>query len=232
MASIRLPDEGTSLVTGAPTASSTTTASELLSKRNLWVLGGLLAVIVLILGLSFGLVKPTKEVAYSAVARIDNGTIQGTVSFSQAKSGGAVTITLALRGIPASNGWNSDPKKVGGDPFLHGMHIHNKSDLANDCNNTGGHLNLGFTYHAGPSNTTRHTGDLGNHVTEADKSINKVFTDSVISLVPGNAADVTAGRAFVIHADSDDYGLGGFGDSLTSGHAGLRLACGVIKRTS
>ena len=31
-----------------------------------------------------------------------------------------------------------------------------------------------------------------------------------------------------VHADEDDLGLGGFPDSKTTGHAGARLACGVI----
>lgn len=31
-----------------------------------------------------------------------------------------------------------------------------------------------------------------------------------------------------VHADADDLGQGGFEDSKTTGHAGGRLACGVI----
>ncbi len=36
------------------------------------------------------------------------------------------------------------------------------------------------------------------------------------------------GRSFVVHKDTDDLGLGGYPDSKTTGHAGARLACGVI----
>ena len=36
------------------------------------------------------------------------------------------------------------------------------------------------------------------------------------------------GRSFVIHADEDDLGRGGFADSKTTGHAGARLACCTI----
>ncbi len=32
----------------------------------------------------------------------------------------------------------------------------------------------------------------------------------------------------MVHADEDDLGKGGFEDSHTTGHAGARLACGVI----
>lgn len=32
----------------------------------------------------------------------------------------------------------------------------------------------------------------------------------------------------IVHADEDDLGRGGFPDSKTTGHAGARIACGVI----
>ena len=40
------------------------------------------------------------------------------------------------------------------------------------------------------------------------------------------------GRSIVCHKDEDDLGRGGFPDSKTTGHAGSRLACGVIGRSS
>jgi len=36
------------------------------------------------------------------------------------------------------------------------------------------------------------------------------------------------GRGLIIHADEDDLGKGGKEDSLTTGHAGKRIACAVI----
>ncbi len=36
------------------------------------------------------------------------------------------------------------------------------------------------------------------------------------------------GRSVVVHSGVDDLGKGGHSDSLTTGHAGARVACGVI----
>ena len=41
--------------------------------------------------------------------------------------------------------------------------------------------------------------------------------------------DSIIGRAVVCHKDNDDLGKGWFDDSKTTGHAGARLAWGVIR---
>ena len=72
---------------------------------------------------------------------------------------------------------------------------------------------------------SRHAGDLGNIDAADEKAIiNK--TDKEISLFPGKGCII--GRSVVVHADPDDLGRGGYADSKTTGHAGARLACGVI----
>ena len=40
------------------------------------------------------------------------------------------------------------------------------------------------------------------------------------------------GRSIIIHEGVDDLGKGGFDDSKTTGHAGARLACGIIGVTN
>lgn len=71
----------------------------------------------------------------------------------------------------------------------------------------------------------RHVGDLGNITAEIGKEANFDITDQLIKL---NGPTSIIGRSFVVHADPDDLGRGGFEDSKITGHAGARLACGTI----
>lgn len=79
--------------------------------------------------------------------------------------------------------------------------------------------------HGGPNDESRHAGDLGNIQADNTGVAQFSYSDSLISLV---GAHNILGRAVVVHADTDDMGRGGFTDSLTTGHAGSRVACGVI----
>ena len=144
----------------------------------------------------------------------------GVVNMSQSSRGGPVTISVALAGVPAST-------SATGSPVQHGFHVHGVSDLGNNCANAGPHFNVLNVTHGAPNNATRHTGDLGNLVADAAGSITATFTDAVISL---RAADATCvvNKPVVLHADQDDFGLGGAPTSKTTGNAGARLACGIL----
>ena len=52
------------------------------------------------------------------------------------------------------------------------------------------------------------------------------FTDTKATLL--GEVDIT-GRAIVIHEGQDDLGAGGMADSLTTGAAGGRMGCCIIK---
>lgn len=81
--------------------------------------------------------------------------------------------------------------------------------------------------HGGPSDATRHHGDLGNITADNDGVAKIDLVDKVIKL---DGAHSIVGRAIVCHAGEDDLGRGGHDDSKTTGHAGARVACGVIGR--
>lgn len=110
----------------------------------------------------------------------------------------------------------------------HGFHVHEKGDLGNQCKNAGGHFNPGKTNHGAPAAdlTARHAGDFGNIEAGADK---KAMVD--INMAQTDVATMI-GLAIVVHEGEDDLGLGNEDDSLTTGHAGSRLACCIITLTS
>ena len=188
------------------------------SRRNLIVIGVIIIILITSFSLVFGLVKSTVTPTYTARANILNGSISGSVTFSQLQTGGPVTIVLNVIGIPLSSGWSNST------PTVHGFHIHNKSDLGSNCANAGPHFDVSGSPHGGPTDAIRHTGDLGNHATLLDGTISVTFTDNIISLNPSASTYIGSGRSFMIHADQDDLGKGGFTDSNTTGHAGARLA--------
>ena len=116
-------------------------------------------------------------------------------------------------------------KVTGLAPGLHGFHVHQFGDYSGGCGTTGGHFNPQGKEHGAPGDENRHAGDLGNIEAGADGVANVDITDCHIPLSGENGI---VGRAIVVHADVDDLGKGGFEDSKTTGHAGARLACGVV----
>ena len=108
-------------------------------------------------------------------------------------------------------------------PGKHGFHIHEFGDMSDGCKSMGGHYNPDSVDHGEADNG--HVGDLGN--IEADENgvaSVKIKADRVDLL--GDRSVV--GRGIVVHADEDDLGKGGDEESLKTGNAGDRLACGVI----
>uniref|UniRef100_A0A1B6CAN5 Superoxide dismutase [Cu-Zn] n=4 Tax=Clastoptera arizonana TaxID=38151 RepID=A0A1B6CAN5_9HEMI len=147
-----------------------------------------------------------------AICIITGSVISGNVTFVQAEDDGEVIVTGIITGLTKGK---------------HGFHVHEKGDISEGvgCKTTGGHFNPDKVNHGGPSDEIRHVGDLGNIFAEDNGIAQISITDKKISLTGRNSI---IGRAIVVHSDSDDLGRGGFSDSLTTGHAGTRLGCGVI----
>jgi Cu-Zn family superoxide dismutase len=108
---------------------------------------------------------------------------------------------------------------------LHAIHIHEFGDLTEGCTSCCSHYNPHKMNHGGPNSADRHVGDLGNIQANSEGVAEFEIIDGLVRL-SGNFSVI--GRSIVIHQDPDDLGLGGHSDSLTTGHAGKRIVCGVI----
>ncbi|XP_045473661.1 superoxide dismutase [Cu-Zn]-like isoform X3 [Harmonia axyridis] len=163
--------------------------------------------------LILSLIYVTSAAHHKAIAVLENKEqgIYGKVTFEETDHG--ILIQGEIKGLKEGK---------------HGFHIHEKGDISDaKCASAGGHFNPFNKHHGAPEDQDRHVGDLGNII--ADKSGIAIFSiaDKFVAL---SGPTCVIGRAVVLHENEDDLGRGGFSDSLTTGHAGGRLACGVIGR--
>jgi Cu-Zn family superoxide dismutase len=138
-----------------------------------------------------------------------NKRIKGFILFNEEK--GRTKITINIVGLKKNS-------KLG-------FHIHEFGDLREDCANLCLHFNPNKTAHGGKDSKIRHAGDLGNIETNKNGICKKIIYDKVIKL---KGKYNILGRSVVIHEKEDDLGLGGNKESLITGNAGKRIACGVI----
>ncbi len=155
---------------------------------------------------------PFTRMTTAAVAVCATRTIKGEVLFTDSAKGVKVEATFTQ--LPSGE---------------HGFHIHRAGDLREKgCKGACDHFHMGPPQpHGGPPTTSgpRHTGDLGNiSIGEDGTPFHKTY------LLKGVQVSDLLGRSVIVHKDADDYGKGGFDDSLTTGHAGARLVCAIIGR--
>lgn len=142
-----------------------------------------------------------------------DGADAGTVTFTQTPSG-ILHVVVEMTNLA---------------PGSHGFHIHEKGacDAAGGFESAGGHY-AGGKEHGVMNPKGAHPGDFPNvHVGENGVLKAEFFTER-LSLGDGgeNPLMDADGSAVVLHADPDDY------QSHPAGHAGNRIACGVIEQPS
>ena len=110
----------------------------------------------------------------------------------------------------------------------HGFHIHESGNLTNGCDSACAHFNPYNKKHGSLNSKERHVGDLGNILSKNNISKGSFIVND-ISL---NRKKINIlGRTIIIHEDEDDLGNGKGerrAESLKTGNAGKRIACGII----
>lgn len=150
--------------------------------------------------------KENKE----AVCVFQDSKIKGYVVFKEFKEQKKTEIHICLKNVPKGK---------------HGFHIHESGDLREGCNSLCSHYNPYHKNHGGPKDKERHVGDLGNLEPDENGNVRKIMYDDKIKL---SGKHSILGRSVVIHAKEDDLGKGNNKESLKTGNAGKRIACGVI----
>jgi len=132
-----------------------------------------------------------------------DGQVQGTLTFVRAAGG--MKVTGRISGLGAG---------------IHGFHIHEFGDCsAADFSSAGGHYNPTGHQHAGPAESRRHMGDMGNIEAGADGTVSVDYTDTRLRF---EGTHGILGRGVIVHANPDDF------KTQPTGNAGGRVACGVI----
>ena len=155
--------------------------------------------------------KRSKKIRAICVLHENKNGVTGKVFFSQNKNSSKVKVEYEIYGL-------SDGK--------HGFHVHEYGDVTDNCMSACSHFNPFGKVHGGRKSKERHVGDLGNIISKNNVA-KGYFYDKIISL-KFNKKNCIVGRSIVVHEDEDDLGKGGNEESLKTGNAGKRLACGVI----
>jgi Cu-Zn family superoxide dismutase len=150
----------------------------------------------------------------TADLRDNGGNPVGSAEFVEGESG--VTITVSIT--------------EGIEPGVHGIHIHETSDLSSsDFKSAGGHFNPTDAEHGFDNPKGPHAGDLENISVAQDGTASyQTVNDRITLSGDSNSILDENGSALMIHAMADDYQTND--DPQTGpGTSGDRVAAGVIE---
>jgi superoxide dismutase, Cu-Zn family len=147
---------------------------------------------------------PIHEKVTAVVHSTEGNEAEGVVTFTQTEEG--VRVHANISGLDANG--------------THGFHIHEYGDCrASDATSAGGHYNPTGMPHAGPMDSERHMGDMGNLQANEEGVAVYEYIDEKIEL---SGVYSILGLAVVVHEQRDDL------ESQPVGDAGGRIGCGII----
>lgn len=166
--------------------------------------------------------KKLNEGGKRKTRRNNLGFLHGIAVFGKNKNGveGIIKVKEELKGLRIHY------EITGLEDGLHGFHIHEYGDLTEGCSSACSHFNPFGKKHGGLHSKERHEGDLGNVLSNDGVSKGSLFAKGLC--LKTNSKLSVLGRMFIVHEKEDDLGMGGNEESLITGNAGARLACGVI----
>jgi Cu-Zn family superoxide dismutase len=191
-----------------------------MTRRALGVgtLGALLAMIAFAHGIGSG-ASPASAAQRAASARLTDaaGNHVGTVKFTPGPGGGTA-VRLSAEGLTAG---------------FHGFHVHAVGQCVAPFTSAGGHFNPTAAPHGD------HAGDMPPLIVAQDGTANTWFTTDRFTVADLMDAD---GSAVIVHAAPDNLAniptryhshtydvFGPDQDTLATGDAGGRVACGVVE---
>ena len=154
----------------------------------------------------------TKQIIQKGICVLHQTEFKGSIIFLEIKESDKkyCRINVDLEGLP---------------PGKRGFHIHEKGNLHDGCASLCAHYNPHNKTHGGLNEKNSHMGDLGN--INVNKN-GKVKCSLIANNLRLTGKYSVIGRSVVIHEDEDDLGKGDNKDSLKTGNAGKRIACGII----
>lgn len=174
----------------------------------------------------------TQQSVLAVLAVSGLGLVAYGAAAQKAAPAPAAKASLEARSGSTVTGWATFTAVSGGvkvvvhvekaPPGTHGLHIHEKGDCSDpEAKAAGGHFNPTAMDHAGPMDEKHHAGDLGNIEVKADGTGDLTITSKMLAVTDG--PNNVIGRAVIFHEKADDL------KTQTTGNAGGRLACGVIR---
>lgn len=141
--------------------------------------------------------------AIALIFPVNESHVNGVVVFSEVENGIRVQATIENL-----------------TPGSHGFHVHHYGDAyAHDASSVCAHYNPTKQPHGKPTDESRHMGDMGNIVANADGIARIDYVDTQLTL---NGPHSIIGRSVIVHSDADDY------VTQPTGNAGSKLGVGVI----